>query len=66
MNPVATSDIAASGRFVHVGTHKLYIVLSGCRSDHTIVLESGGGKDSTGLWRRCPEEMVVNSEGRSA
>jgi pimeloyl-ACP methyl ester carboxylesterase len=47
MNPVTTPDIAASGRFVDVGTHKLYIVLSDRTSDHTIVLESGGGKYST-------------------
>jgi pimeloyl-ACP methyl ester carboxylesterase len=47
MNPVTTPDTVASSRFVDVGTHKLYVVLSDRTSDHTIVLESGGGKYST-------------------
>jgi pimeloyl-ACP methyl ester carboxylesterase len=47
MNPATAPDIAASGRFVDLGTHKLYIVLSACTSEYTVVLESGGGKYST-------------------
>jgi pimeloyl-ACP methyl ester carboxylesterase len=47
MSQVSAPDIAGSGKLVDVGTHKLYIVLTDCASEYTIVLESGGGKYST-------------------
>jgi pimeloyl-ACP methyl ester carboxylesterase len=37
----------SSDKFVDVGTHKLHVVLTDTASDHTIVLESGGGKYAT-------------------
>jgi pimeloyl-ACP methyl ester carboxylesterase len=39
-------EIATSRRFVDVGTHRLYVVLSDVGSEYTIVLESGGGEYS--------------------
>ena len=47
MNRVIPSEAIGSGRFVDVGTHELYVVLTDVPSDCTIVLESGGGKFSS-------------------
>lgn len=35
-----------SGKYVDVGTHKVHVILSELPSEHTIVLEAGGGKYS--------------------
>ena len=40
------SEIVKSDKFVDIGTHKLYVVLSDLPSKYTIVLEAGGGKYS--------------------
>jgi pimeloyl-ACP methyl ester carboxylesterase len=48
MNTLArSSKIATTDKFIDVGTHKLHVVLTDSPSEHTIVLEAGGGKDST-------------------
>lgn len=39
-------EIVTSRTFVDVETHKLYVVLSDVESEHTVVLEAGGGKYS--------------------
>lgn len=39
-------EIATSRALVDIGTHKLYVVLSDVESEHTVILESGGGKYS--------------------
>ena len=39
-------EIVTSRKFVDVGTHRLLMVLSDVESEHTVVLESGGGKHS--------------------
>ena len=38
--------INTSDNMVNIGTHKLRVILSDIESDHTIVLEAGGGMDS--------------------
>ena len=45
-NGNAPIDIVRTSRFVDIGTHNLWVVLSDTPSEYTIVLESGGGKYS--------------------
>lgn len=35
-----------SEKFIDIGTHQLWVVLSHLPSEHTVVLEAGSGKDS--------------------
>ena len=44
---IKTIQSTKTVEFVDVGTHKLHVTLNDLPSDHTIVLESGGGKFST-------------------
>jgi pimeloyl-ACP methyl ester carboxylesterase len=39
-------SIVKSDKYITIGTHKLYVILSDIQSEYTIVLEAGGGKDS--------------------
>ncbi len=43
---LAQKSIQKSEKFIDIGTHRLWVVLSDLPSEHTIVLEAGGGKDS--------------------
>jgi pimeloyl-ACP methyl ester carboxylesterase len=47
MSQVKTPETVQTSKFVDVGTHKLHVVLTDRASEHTIVLEAGGGKYAT-------------------
>ena len=47
MNQVRTPERVGISKFVDVGTHKLHVVLTDRTSEHTLVLEAGGGKYAT-------------------
>ena len=63
MNRVTPSEAVGSGRFVDVGTHKLYVVLTDVPSEHTIVLESGGGEFSS-AYQEIQDELARRTDMR--